>query len=207
MTKVPDFPSTNRCQVRAGGLCQSCKPREKTMSAKKRSRPTAPSAAPTGVPAPPRPAALPCPAAADNSTAGRAARPRIRITLSPEYQNKFDALTSELGSLGADDLSTTSVIEHLVDTVFYNAFGTKDNFTDAVAACPRRLSRHCCHSSWLRQSWSCPVLREPLSRGQSPHPVLYVLNSTKTVLLFSSFVGRIRKFLIKKLKKDIKIGL
>ena len=73
--------------------------------------------------------------------------------------------------------------------------------------CPRRLSRHCCHSSWLRQSWSCPVLREPLSRGQSPHPVLYVLNSTKTVLLFSSFVGRIRKFLIKKLKKDIKIGL
>ena len=48
---------------------------------------------------------------------------------------------------------------------------------------------------------------EPLSRGQSPHPVLYVLNSTKTVLLFSSFVGRIRKFLIKKLKKDIKIGL
>ena len=122
MTKVPDFPSTNRCQVRAGGLCQSCKPREKTMSAKKRSRPTAPSAAPTGVPAPPRPAALPRPAAADNSTAGRAARPRIRITLSPEYQNKFDALTSELGSLGADDLSTTSVIEHLVDTVFYNAF-------------------------------------------------------------------------------------
>ena len=164
------------------------------MSAKKRSRPTAPSAAPTGVPAPPRPAALPRPAAADNSTAGRAARPRIRLTLSPEYQNKFDALTSELGSLGADDLSTTSVIEHLVDTVFYNAFGTKDNFT-------RRLSRHCCHSSWLRQSWSCPVLREPLSRGQSPHPVLYVLNSTKTVLLFSSFVGRIRRFLIKKLKK------
>ena len=80
MTKVPDFPSTNRCQVRAGGLCQStvdkatCKPREKTMSAKKRSRPTAPSAAPTGVPAPPRPAALPRPAAADNSTAGRAAQ-------------------------------------------------------------------------------------------------------------------------------------
>ena len=30
----------------------TCKPREKTMSAKKRSRPTAPSAAPTGVPAP-----------------------------------------------------------------------------------------------------------------------------------------------------------
>ena len=29
----------------------TCKPREKTMSAKKRSRPTAPSAAPTGVPA------------------------------------------------------------------------------------------------------------------------------------------------------------
>ena len=112
----------------------TCKPREKTMSAKKRSRPTAPSAAPTGVPAPPRPAALPRPAAADNSTAGRTARQRMIITLSPEYQNKFDALTSELGSLGADGLSTTSVIEHLVDTVFYNAFGTKDNFTDAVAA-------------------------------------------------------------------------
>jgi hypothetical protein len=112
----------------------TCKPREKTMSAKKRSRPTAPSAAPTGVPAPPRPAALPRPAAADNSTAGRAARPRIRITLSPEYQNKLDALTSELGSLEADGLSSTSVIEHLVDTVFYNAFGTKDNFTDAVTS-------------------------------------------------------------------------
>ena len=131
MTKVPDFPSTNRCQVRAGGLCQStvdkatCKPREKTMSAKKRSRPT---------------------------------------------------------------------------------YGGRRCYLIGYQ-CPRRLSRHCCHSSWLRQSWSCPVLREPLSRGQSPHPVLYVLNSTKTVLLFSSFVGRIRKFLIKKLKKDIKIGL
>ena len=178
----------------------TCKPREKTMSAKKRSRPTAPSAAPTGVPAPPRPAALPRPAAADNSTAGRAARPRIRITLSPEYQNKFDALTSELGSLGADDLSTTSVIEHLVDTVFYNAFGTRRCYLIGYQ-CPRRLSRHCCHSSWLRQSWSCPVLREALSGPQSPHPVLNVLNCTKTVLLFTSFVGRIRRFLIKKTQK------
>ena len=166
------------------------KPREKTMSAKKRSRPTAPSAAPTGVPAPPRPAALPRPAAADNSTAGRAARPRIRITLSPEYQNKFDALTSELGSLGADDLSTTSVIEHLVDTVFYNAFGTKDNFTDAVATYVRNWNG-------VRKWTTCAQknLRQELKelqaglQGQSPHPVLYVLNSTETVLLFSSFVG------------------
>ena len=39
------------------------------------------------------------------------------------------------------------------------------------------------------------------SRGQSPHPVLYVLNSTKTVLLFPSFVGLIRRFLIKKSQK------
>ena len=73
--------------------------------------------------------------------------------------------------------------------------------------CPRRLSRHCCHSSWLRQSWSCPVLREALSGPQSPHPVLNVLNCTKTVLLFTSFVGRIRRFLIKKTQKNKQIGL
>jgi len=74
------------------------------------------------------------------------------ITLSPEYQNKLDALTSELGSLEAYGLSSTSVIEHLVDTVFYNAFGTKDNFTDAVAAYVR--------------NWNAPLLSLELAAAE-----------------------------------------
>ena len=52
-----------------------------------------------------------------------------------------------------------------------------------------------------RQSCGAVLYCAKQSRGQSPHPVLYVLNSTKTVLLFPSFVGRIRRFLIKKSQK------
>ena len=152
MTKVPDFPSTNRCQVRAGGLCQStvdkatCKPREKTMSAKKRS---------------PIEHALDC--------RRDCRRDRRRERHGPPW-------------------------------VIFVGYGGRRCYLIGYQ-CPRRLSRHCCYSSWLRQSWSCPVLREALSGPQSPHPVLYVLNSTKTVLLFPSFVGRIRRFLIKKSQK------
>ena len=38
-------------------------------------------------------------------------------------------------------------------------------------------------------------------------PIDSLKNSTKTVLLFSSFVGRIRRFLMKKTQKDKKSGL
>ena len=57
---------------------------------------------------------------------------RMKLTLPPEHQEMFDAVRSELGSLGVDDLSPTSVVKHLLDTLFYHAHGTKDNPMTAV---------------------------------------------------------------------------
>ena len=58
---------------------------------------------------------------------------RMNLYLPPEHQKMFDAVRSELGSLGVDDLSPTSVVKHLLDTLFYHAHRTKDNPTPAVA--------------------------------------------------------------------------
>ena len=57
----------------------------------------------------------------------------IRLALPEQYQKRFEAVRSELGSLGVDDLSPTSVVKHLLDTLFYHAHGTKDNPKAAVA--------------------------------------------------------------------------
>ena len=70
--------------------------------------------------------------AAGKSSAKSTKQLRMIVTLPEQYQKMFEALRSELGSLGVDDLSPTSVVKYLLDTLSYHAHGTKDNPTAAV---------------------------------------------------------------------------
>ena len=69
--------------------------------------------APDGAPAPANSSSAAASAVAAVKSSAKSNKQRMKLTLPPEHKKMFDAVRSELGSLGVDDLSPTSVVKVL----------------------------------------------------------------------------------------------
>ena len=84
--------------------------------------------APAGAPAPANSSSAAASAVAAVKSSAKSNKQRMNLYLPPEHQKMFDAVRSELGSLGVDDLSPTSVVKVLYSYVlisiykFWNVF-------------------------------------------------------------------------------------